>query len=132
MTTPSDFTKNTGWVHINNNKYPRELFVWPLNIHRRTSTLQRPSKRLNPLQAYLFDLSPTAILTDIEIWVSVLEYYNKYKHVLSRFKPMCNPIIFASPHDLWAPDHNFGSFCWYNEQHYKWVHRRIFAKHTGP
>ena len=39
MTTPPDISKNTGWEHAFNKKCPRELFVLPLNTHKRTSKL---------------------------------------------------------------------------------------------
>ena len=132
MTMPRDFTKNTGWGRADNNKYPSKLFASPLNTHLRTSSLQLPSKKLNPLQAPLFDLLTTAILKDIEILVSGLKYCEKFNPVVLGFKTICNPIFFAIPHDLWNPYHNVGVFHWYNEEHYKWVHRRIFAKQTDP
>ena len=65
MTTPHEFTKNTGWGCADNKKYPRELFASPLNTHLHTSTLHRHPKWLKPNQELLFDLLPTVILTDI-------------------------------------------------------------------
>ena len=132
MTTPRDFTKNTGWGHADNKKYPREFFTSPLNTHHRTINLQYHSKLLKPSQAQLFDLLPTDILIDIEIWVSSLEHSEKFKPIILCFKTICNPIIFAIPHDLWTPYHNLGAFYCYNEEHYEWVHRLNFANYTGP
>ena len=103
MTTPHDFTKNTGWVCANNNKFPRELFESPLNTHFHTSTLQFHTKRLKTTQVSLFYLLPAAILADIEIWVSGLEHRDKFKPVILRINNSYNPIIFAIPHDLWTP-----------------------------
>ena len=115
MTPPRDFIKNTGWGRANNKKYPCKFFVSPLNTHHHTSTLQRPSKQLNPLQASLFGLLSTAIFTDIEIWVSGLENCDKLKHDILQFKNICNPILFATSHYLWTPYHNLRAFRWYNE-----------------
>ena len=115
MTTPRDFTKNTGWGRANNKKYPHDFFASPLNKNRHTSTLQLHSKQLKPSQASLLDLLPKYILTDIEIWISVLENDDKLKGVVLRIKNVCNPIIFAISHDLWTAYHNFGVFHWYNE-----------------
>ena len=117
MTTPRDFTKNTGYGRANNNKYPRELFAPSLNIHHGTINLQRHTKQLKPSHALLFDLLPTVILTDIEIWLSGLKYHDSFKPVVLCITTMYNPILFAIPHDLWTTYHSFGVFCWYNEKH---------------
>ena len=90
---------------------PNEIFLDTLNMRHRTILLQRPTKLLNPLHASLFDLLPSDILADIDIWISGLEHRDKFKHVISRFKSMCNPVLFAIPHKLWTPYHNFGAFC---------------------
>ena len=66
MTTPHDFTTNTGWGHADNKKYLRKLFVLPLNTHCRTNNLHRHPDQLKPSEASLFDLLPKDILTDIE------------------------------------------------------------------
>ena len=132
MTTPRKFTKNIGWERDNNKKYPREFFASTLITHCWTGTLQHLSKKLNPLQASLFDLLTTTILTDIKIWVFGLENCDRFKPVVLRFKTMCNLILFATNHGLWNPYHNFGVLSWYNEEHWEWVHRHIFAKYTGP
>ena len=78
---PRNYIKETGWVHSDDTPYPSEIFSLPLNIHLRTSTLQRPSKQLNPSHASLFDLLPTDILMHIEIWVSGLEHRDKFNNV---------------------------------------------------
>ena len=65
MTTPHDFTKNTGWGRVDNKKYPHELFASPLNTHYFTSTLHSHPKLLKPSKASLFYLLLTEILTDI-------------------------------------------------------------------
>ena len=69
---------------------------------------------------------------DIEIWVSGLENLDNFKPVVLNINTMCNPILFTIPHELWTPYLNFGFFRWYNEEHYKWVHRRIFVTFSGP
>ena len=125
MTTPRDFTKNTGWGCANNKKCPHRFFASPLNTHRRTSTLHRHTERLQPIQASLFDILPTVILTDIEIWVSGLKHRDKFKSGVSRINSMYKPVLFTIPHEAWTPYHNFGVFRWYNEAPYKWVHIRI-------
>ena len=107
---PREFTKNTGWGRSNNKLDPRELFASPLNTNPRTSTLHWHRKQLKPSQASLFDLLPTVILTDIEIWVSGLERRDNFKPVVSHINTMYNPIIFVISHDLWTPYHNFGVF----------------------
>ena len=85
------------------NKFPRELFPSPLKTHLRTSTLHCYPKRLKPTEASLFDLFPTVILTDIEIWVSGLEHRDKFKAVVSRLNYMYNPILFVIPPEPWTP-----------------------------
>ena len=132
MTTPRDFTTNTGWGRADNKKYPREFFASPLNTHRRKSTLHRHSKRLKTSQASLFYLLHTDILMNIEIWVSDLKHLDKFKPVVSRINTMCNPILFTIPHYLWTTYQRFGIFRLYNEEHYEWVHRRFFSMYTGP
>ena len=56
MTTPPNFTKKIRWLHTNH----------------KTSTLHRHTKLLKPTEASLFDILPTVVLTDIDIWVSGL------------------------------------------------------------
>ena len=110
MTTSHECTKSTVWGRANNKKYPRELFASPLNTHSRKRTLRCHSKKLKPSQASLFDLLPTDIHTDIKFWVSSLEHCDKFKTVVSCINTMCNPVLFAIPHGLWNPYHNFGFF----------------------
>ena len=125
---PHDSTAEIVWGHANNNKYPREIFASPLNTNHRTSTLQSTSKRLKPLDASLFYLLPTYIIKNIEIWVPGLEHCNKFNHIFSRFKTMCNPILFTMPNNLWNAYHNSRALSWYNEEHYSWIHIQILAK----
>ena len=112
MTTTCDFSKNTGWEHDDNKKFPRELIALPLNTHLRTITLQCHPKQLNPIEAFLFDIFSTVILADIEIWISGLEHRYKFKAVVSCINSMYNPVLFVIPHDLWTPYHYFGVFRW--------------------
>ena len=70
-------------------------------------------------------------MMDIEIWVYGFKNHDKFKPVVLHIKTMCNPILFGIPHYLWTPYHNVGVFRWKNEEHYKWVHRRISDKYTG-
>ena len=69
---------------------------------------------------------------DIEIWLSGLEHRNNFKPVVSRINTMCNPILFAIPHNLWTPYQNFRVFSWYNGYHYEWLHRHIFSTYNAP
>ena len=103
MTKPCKFAKNTRWGHTDHMKI----------------TPQRHPKQLNLTEAYLFDLLPTVILTDIEIWVSGLEHCDRFKAIVSRINFMYNPILFAIPHELWTPYHNFGVYRYYNAGFYK-------------
>ena len=64
MTTPCNFAKNTGWGRANHKKCPQLLFPLPLNTYHCTIRLQLHTKRLNPTEAYVFDLLPTFILMD--------------------------------------------------------------------
>ena len=82
MTTPLYFAKNTGWGRANNKKCPSSFFAYTLNTHICKNTLHRHPEKLKPTEASLFDLFPAVILTDIEIWVSVLEHCDKFKAVL--------------------------------------------------
>ena len=98
---PRNSTKEKVW---RNTKEPRtaycEIFSAPLNMNRRTIILQRPKKQLNPTHASLFDLIALEIFADVDIWISGLGHCNKFKHFISCFKPMCNPVLFEIPHDL--------------------------------
>ena len=96
--------------------HPREFFASPLNTPRHTITLQRHTKKLKPSQASLLYLLPTVIPTDIEIWLSGLEHRDNFKPIILRINTMYNSIPFTIPHDLWTPYHNFGVFCWCNEE----------------
>ena len=75
MTIPLNFTINTGWVYINH----------------KTSTLYQHRKKLNPTEPYLFDIFPTEILTDIDVWVSSLEHYDKLKAVIKNMNTLSTP-----------------------------------------
>ena len=66
MTTPRNFAKNTRWRYTDH----------------KTSTLHRNTKQLYPTEEYLFNLFPTAILTDIDIWVSGIKHCDKFKVVV--------------------------------------------------
>ena len=79
----------------------------------------------------LFYLLSSYILAYIDIWLSGLEHRDKFKHVISRFKYMSNPVLFAIRHNLGTPYHNFGAFRWYNKVWYDWAHRRILAWYEG-
>ena len=109
MTTPHNFAKNKRWI----------------NTNHKTNTLHRHPKKLKPTEAYLFDLFPTLIFTDIEIWVSGLEHRDKFKTIVSRINFMYNPITFTIPREIWTPYHNLGFHGWYNVGSYQFSHRRI-------
>ena len=129
---PRNSTKNTGWGNIEVPRTaPRGIFLSPLNIHCRILLIQRPTKQLNPSHASLFDIIPSDILLDIDIWIYRLKHGDKYNHVILCFKYICNLIIFAIPHKLWNPYHNFVAFCWYNQENYYLAHRRILAREDG-
>ena len=113
---PRNSTEHFGWVNTHKPRAePREIFSAPLNMNHCTILLWRPTKLLKPWHVSLFDILPSDFLADSDIWLSGLEHRNKFKHVISRFKSMCNPVLFAIPHKLWIPYHNFGAFRWYNK-----------------
>ena len=79
---------------------------------------------MNPTETYLFHLLPQDTLTDIEMWVYGLEHREKFKAVITNINPLCNPILFAIPQELWAPYHSFSVYSsWYNECSYTYAHR---------
>ena len=110
----------------------REFFPSPINTHFHTSTLKRHPKLLKPTKASLFNILPTVFLVDIEIWVSSLNYCDKFKVVFLLINYMYNPVLFAVPRELWTPYHHFGVFRWYNEGYHDWAHRRIPAPYNVP
>ena len=81
---PRNFAKNTRWVCANHK-------IITLHLH---------PKLLKPEESYLFDLLPTDILVDIDIWLSVLEHRDKFRSVISHINSMYNPVFFAIPHEL--------------------------------
>ena len=93
MTTLNNFAKNTRWGHTDHTK----------------STLHHHPKKLNPTEASLFDILPTVILTDIEIWVYGLNHCDKLKAVVSRITLIYNTILFTITHELWTPTTILGS-----------------------
>ena len=98
---PRNSTKETGW---GNNEEPgnesHEMFSYPLNMPRFTLLPQRATKQLMPLYASLFDLLPPEITVNTDIWLSGLKHYNIFKHFIFCFKSICNPVLFATPHNL--------------------------------
>ena len=126
---PHDSTKETGW---RNTEEPRtscsEIFSTTNNIPRITRLLQIPIKQLKPFHASLWDLLPSDILVDIDIWLSGLKHRDKFKHKISRFKPMCNPVLFEIPHKLWTLYHNFGALRCYNKVRFDWAHIFILSR----
>ena len=110
---PRDSNKESGWGHTREPATsPCEIFSYPLNTHCHTLILQRPTKLLKPPHASLFYIIPLEILTDIDIWISILKHLNKFNHAISRFKSICNPVFFKIPHELWTPYHIFRAFRW--------------------
>ena len=81
MTTTRTFAINIRWGHVN------------------TTTIisHRNLKQHNPTDTYLFYLLPQDILTEIDFLASGLEYHNKFKAIITKINPLCNPIIFAIP-----------------------------------
>ena len=69
----------------------------------KTSTLHHHWKQLKPTEASLFDILPTEILTDIDIWVSGLKHHDKLKAVVTKMNSLSNPILFVITHEIWAP-----------------------------
>ena len=114
MTTSRTLSKNTRWENTDN----------------KTSTLHRHPKLLKPTETYLFNLLPTIILADIDIWVSSLKHHEKFKSFAKKMNYLSNPVFFVIPHDLWAPCQNFGVYIWYNEGFYEWEYRRIPAPYS--
>ena len=85
------------------------------HTYHNTSTLHRHPKRLKPIETSLFNIFPTVILTDIDIWVSGLEHHDKFKAVIKNMNTLSNPILFDIRPELWAPYHHFSVYgCWYN------------------
>ena len=72
MTTTCNFEINTRLGHANQTKI----------------TLYRHPKKTSPTETYLFDLLPQEILTDIDIWVSGLEYREKFKAIITNINPL--------------------------------------------
>ena len=129
---PRNYTKETGWVHTGEPATaPREKFLYSLNMHWHKIILQLPTKWLNPTDASLFDILPSDILADIDIWVSSLEHWNKFKPFISCFKYMSNPVIFSIPYKLCTMYLNFGAFCWYNQVKYDLAHRSLLSRYYG-
>ena len=109
-TTPRNFVINTIWV----------------NVYHNTSTPHWHPKWLKPTEISLFNILPTDILTDIDIWVSGLEHCDKFKAFIKNMNTMCNPTIFSIPPELWSPYHNLSVYsCFYPGVFYKWAYRRI-------
>ena len=107
---PRNSTKETVWVNTEESRtVPCEIFSAPIDMHCFTLLLQCPKQLRKTSNASLFDLLPSEFLADIDIWLFGLEHRVKFKHVISRFKSMCNPIIFAIPHNLLTPYHYFGA-----------------------
>ena len=126
---PRNSIKETGWGNTKEPRTaPREVFLDTINMHRCILLLQLNTKRLNPSHESLFDILPSDILANIDIWLSGLENCNKFKHFISRFKFMCNPILFEITYNIWTLYHNLCAFCWYNKVKYDWSNRRIMAR----
>ena len=110
---------------------PREIFLANLNIFRHTLILQFPTKQLNPLHALSFDLLTSDIIAEIDIWLSVLEHCDKFKHIILRLKSMFNPDLFTIDHYLWTLYHNFVSFRCYKKVKYDWAHIHILGRYDS-
>ena len=83
-------------------------------------------KQLKPTEAYLFDLFPQDILTDIDIWVYGIKHRDKSKSVITNINTMCNHNLFAIPREILAPYYNFSAGSgWYNVCFYAWAHRHV-------
>ena len=80
-----------------------------------TSTLHRHLKIQKPYEAYLFDLLPQDILTEIYFLASGLEHRDKLKAIITKINPLCNPNLFAITLELCTPYHKFSMYgSWYN------------------
>ena len=108
MTNPKhDSTKTSRWRHCD---IPDEIYYGPLlrpSASRCTLITKRPTKILNPTNASLFGLIPLDILAAIYIWIAVIEYHNKFKHVLSRLESTSIPVLHKILTKYWTPYHNF-------------------------
>ena len=80
------------------------------------------------MHASLFGLLTRDILADIDIWISVLENHDKFKHIISHFKYISNPVILSINSEYWTPYHNLKALQWYNIVKYNWDHRRIMVR----
>ena len=129
---PHSSTKETGWGHIGETETALcEILLYTLSMHRRTVIIKCTKKRLRYSHASLFNLLPLDILADIDIWLFGFEHWDKFKHVISRFKSMSNPILFAILHKLRTPYHNFRVFRLYIQVKYNWSHRHLMARNNG-
>ena len=108
-----NYTETTGWVHYKE-PAPRVIKLLRPNMHPSKIITQRPIKLRKPIHASLFNLIHPDILADIDIWLSVLEYRDKFKHIILRSKYMSNPVLFSINAEYWNPHHNFEAFRWYN------------------
>ena len=95
---PRNSNEQTGWGHTGEPAtVSRNIFSSTINMHHCTLILQCPTKRLKNSHASLFDLITSKFFADIFIWLSGLKHCYKFKHVISCFKYMSNPVIFATP-----------------------------------
>ena len=87
---PRGFTEETVWGNTEESRTtPHEIFSNTLNMHRRILLIHRPTKILNPSHESLFDLLPSDIIGDIDIWLSSLKHRNESNHIISRYKSIC-------------------------------------------
>ena len=118
------YTKTTVWGHCKEPE-PDEVYLGPTyfpTLQRCILITQCPTRIVNTTNSILFNFLAQNILVDVYICLSSLEYRDKFKHVIPRFKSMSNPFLFSINAKYWTPYHNFEAFLWYNIFKYYWEH----------
>ena len=69
--------------------------------------MKRITLQIKSAHTTLFNLLPIEILVGIDIWISGLRQCNKFKHIVSCFKYIIQPILFVSRHKYWSIYYNF-------------------------
>ena len=92
------------------------IFLWVSIFGHLDSTSRQRRDRKSVV--VLMGTIKTTTTVGIDIWSSGLKHCNKFKHVILRFIYMCNPVLFAIPHEVWIPYHNFWASLLYNKVKY--------------
>ena len=84
MKTPHNFAINTVWGHTDH----------------KTSALHRNTKQVKPIETSLFNILPTDILTNIDIWASGLKHCYKFKAAVKNMDTFSKPTLCSIPPEL--------------------------------